>query len=91
MKENKEELGEIVELYGEEGDLLKFYHVGTIEHEKKLYVFFRPAEPKEGEDPDDLAIFAIEKQDGEEVLVPVEDDETLNEVYDKFVGEDEED
>ncbi|MBR1867425.1 MAG: DUF1292 domain-containing protein [Clostridia bacterium] len=88
MKENnngKEK--EVVELYGDQGDLLKFYHVGTIEYKKGIYVFFQPSEPVEGVDPDELVIFTIGNENGEEVLLPVEDDDILDEVYDIFVSE----
>ena len=88
MKENNNGKNkEIVELYGDQGDLLKFYHVGTIEYKKGIYVFFQPSEPVEGVDPDELVIFTIGKENGEEVLLPVEDDKILDEVYDIFTSE----
>lgn len=84
MKNNEDD---IIELTGDAGDVLRFYHVGTIEYKEEWYVFFQPAEPAEGVDPDEFVIFKIGKEGEEEVLLPVEDDDILDEVYDEFMRE----
>lgn len=78
---------EIVELTGDAGDVLKFYHIGTIEYKGGWFVFFQPAEPKDGVDPDEVVIFKIENEKGEDVLKPVEDGELLEQVYEEFMRE----
>ncbi|MBR2336781.1 MAG: DUF1292 domain-containing protein [Clostridia bacterium] len=86
-----EELTDVVELTGEQGDVLKFYHIGTIEYSGDWFVFFQPAEPIEGTDPDELVIFKIGTEGDKEVLLPVEDEALLDEVYAEFMRELEDD
>ncbi len=77
----------IVELAGDDGNLVRFYHIGTIDFENEWFVFFQPAEPKDGVDPDEVVIFKLEGDERNETLVPVTDDEILEKVYAKFVEE----
>lgn len=77
----------IVELAGDDGNLVRFYHIGTIDFENEWFVFFQPTEPKDGVDPDEIVIFKLEGDERNETLVPVTDDETLEKVYAKFVEE----
>jgi hypothetical protein len=86
-----EELTDVVELTGEQGDVLRFYHIGTIEYKDDWFCFFQPAEPIEGTDPDELVIFKIGAEGEKEVLVPVDDEELLDEVYAEFMRELEDD
>ena len=75
-----EEETDIVELEDEEGNLIKFHHITTLEHEGKDYVFLQAVENEEG---DEIEIFELssEEQDGEmfDLLNPIEDElyETL--------------
>ncbi len=76
---------EIVELKTDDGKILKFYLVGTIEHKGKSYSAFEPAEEIDGIEDDDLIIFEV-ANDGEENadLLPVEDEQLLDEVFEEF-------
>ena len=81
----EEEDGDLVELVDDSGRVLKFFHVGSLEHKEKWYAFFMPAEEIEGTSEDEVVIFNISKDDkGEEVLLPVEDEAVLEEVYEEF-------
>ena len=80
----QEELTDIVELVDDTGRTLKFYHIGTIDYKNECYVFFQPAEEIEGTDEDDVIIFRIGGDEGHEVLLPVEDEALLDEVYEEF-------
>ena len=60
----------------------EFYHIGTMEFEGKNYAFFQPAETVEGADPDDVVIFEIDEKN--QVLLPIEDEEYLEKIFDKF-------
>lgn len=82
---------DIVELKDDSGRLLKFYHIGTIGHKERWYAFFQPAEEIEGVEPEEVVIFEITGDDGNEVLAPIEDDALLDEVYEAFVAEMEDD
>lgn len=86
-----EELTDIVELTGDQGEVLKFYHIGTIEYKEDWFVFFQPAEEMEGADPDELVIFKIGTEGDKEVLLPIEDEALLDEVYAEFMRELEDD
>lgn len=69
-----EEENGIVELEDEDGNLIKFHHITTMEHDDKEYVFLQAV------DGDDavLEIFELDsdEQDGEmyDLLNPVDDD-----------------
>ena len=86
-----EELTDVVKLTGENGDVLNFYHIGTIEYKDDWFCFFQPAEPIEGADPDELVVFKIGEEGDKEVLLPVKDEELLDEVYAEFMRELEDD
>ncbi len=80
------EFGEdIVELTTDDGKKLKFYFIGTIEYNGKSYCAFEPAEEIEGLTEDDMVIFELSDDDGEESsLLPIEDEALLDAVYAEF-------
>ncbi len=76
---------EIVELTTDDGRVLKFFIVGTIEYKGKMYSAFEPAEEIEGVSEDDLIIFELSGDDEETAeLLPVEDEALLEEVFEEF-------
>ena len=76
---------EPVELTTEDGKVLKFYFVGTIEYKGKNYSAFEPAEEIDGIEDDDLVIFELAGDDEETAdLLPVEDEALLDEVFEEF-------
>ncbi len=84
--ENEEEL-DVVELKDDEGKIFKFYHIGTIEHKERWFAFFQPAEKIDGVNPDEVVIFEIVGDEGDESLAPIEDQKLLDEVYEAFIAE----
>ena len=62
----QEELSDVVELVDDTGRTLKFYHIGTMEYKNEGFVFFQPAEEIEGTDEDDVIIFRIGGDEGNE-------------------------
>jgi uncharacterized protein YrzB (UPF0473 family) len=84
---DNEELGTIL-LYDENGDEVEFEVVTKLDIEDKEYVIVTPLD----EDSDDAIALRIEKgEDGEEVLVTVEDDEEfemIEEAYETLFAED---
>lgn len=90
-KVNDGELSDTIELVGDNGEVFKFYHIGTIEYKDEWFVFFQPAEVLDGVDPDEIVIFKIGGDEGDEVLLPINDEELLNEVYEEFMRELEDD
>ena len=76
---------QIVELTTDDGKKLKFYFVGTIEYKGKNYSAFEPAEQIDGIEDDDLIIFELSGDDEETAdLLPVEDEQLLDEVFEEF-------
>ncbi len=75
----------IVELTMDNGEKIKFFFVGTIEYKNKVYSAFEPAEEREDMDEDDLYIFEVSGDDEETAeLLPVEDEDLLEEVFEEF-------
>lgn len=91
----EEEMDEIVELETDDGRKLKFYYIGTIDYNDKVYAAFEPAEEIEGVEEESLYIFELVGEEEENAeLLPVNDEKLLEEVYNAFIeameeGEDE--
>ena len=87
MEENnnlEEELDNIIVLNDEEGKEVKFEFLDLVELEGEEYVVLLPAE--EDEDEGEVVILKVEDTDSdeEESYVSVDDEETLNKVFEIF-------
>ena len=83
--ENKDDL---IELIDEEGQTVLFEHLMTVEHEGEYYIALMTAESLADEDADegDIVILKIAKDDnGEDCYISVDDDQTVQAVYNKFI------
>ena len=83
-----EELGyenEIVEIENEEGMLIQFFNVGTLDFNGKTYAFFQPAEEVEGIAPEDVLVFEFDETTGE--LLKIEDKELEEKLLQDFANE----
>lgn len=81
--ENVDEiLDEPIELIDDEGNSAEFYHIGTMEFEGKNYAFFQPGETVEGADPDDVVILEVDEKN--KILLPVDDEDYLEKIFEKF-------
>ena len=79
---------DLIDLVDDNGRHLKFFHVGSTEYLKKWYAFFMPAEEIEGLAEEEVVIFEVSKDDkGDEILLPVEDSALLENVYEQFCRE----
>ena len=88
MNEIVKDLGDGAVAYtAESGEVIKFYHVGTITDDGKWYAFFQPSEKLDGIDPDELLIYEIRGEGREEELLPVTDEQTIERVYAAFIKE----
>ena len=92
----EDEEDRIFELEADDGTIEKLYHIATIEYRKNTYCVFQKAEPECEEEEDEVIIFALEGEGDDAMLVPLEDEELLDEVfaefchqYEKFEGADE--
>ena len=82
---NGEEMDNIIVLNDENGNEVKFEFLDLIEYEGEEYIILLPTE--EGEDNDEVVILKVEDSEDDpdmETYVSVEDDETLNAVFDIF-------
>ena len=82
MSEN-EEMDNIIVLNDEEGNEVEFEFLDLIEYEGEEYVVLLPAE--ETDDAGEVVILQVEDIDtDEESYISVEDEDTLNKVFDIF-------
>ncbi len=100
MAENKKENAELQEdeeiivLADEEGE---FRHIATLDYEEEWYMYLEPLEPTEGaeektddgeEEETEMVIFHIQSDaDGNDVFVPIEDENLLDKLYNEFLKE----
>ncbi|MGN0822217.1 MAG: Holliday junction resolvase RuvX [Candidatus Gallimonas sp.] len=92
MKEESNDYEEdnIVELIDEEGNTLRYEHVGTIEYKGEWYCFFTPEEQAEEADEDEgeeVAVFRLVGDEDNETLEIVDDDALLDEVFAEFCNQ----
>ena len=86
-----EERDDLVELLDEEGNPALFSHLTTLEHKGREYIILCDAkedeeESDEGEEESEVLILRIDRDDnGEDCYTAVEDEELLNEVFDRFI------
>lgn len=90
MNENYEgeELDNIVILNDEEGNEVKFEFLDLVELDDEEYVVLLPVTDEGEEDEGEVVILKVEDTDGEESeeesYVSVDDEETLNKVFEIF-------
>ena len=83
----------IVELVDEDGNEVNFEHLMTLEHNGKQYILLVPIDDPDSSD-EEVVILEIDTDDeGNDVYATVEDDEILDDVFEKYLeiveGEDE--
>ena len=76
---------DIVTISDEEGNDFVLEHLDTLELGDTYYMAFLPADMDESDDDYGLVILKVIEEDGEDVLVSVDDDDLLNKLYDLFV------
>lgn len=71
-------------LYNEDGKEITFEQVALIPLDGVPYVILKPLCGFEGLDEDEALVFAITEYEGEDVLEIVEDDETIDAVFEEY-------
>ena len=84
-EELEEEGEEIVELIDDNGNVLKFKLLDVTEYKGVKYTLLLAAEPNEEIAEDEVVIFRLNEE--EEVLEPIEDDSLLEEVFEFYQNE----
>lgn len=84
--EMEEELDNIIVLNDENGEEVQFEFLDLIEYDQEEYVVLLPVEEAEGEEIGEVVILKVEESESEEEesYVGVEDEETLNKVFEIF-------
>ena len=84
--EMEEELDNIIVLNDEEGKEVQFEFLDLIEYENEEYVVLLPLEDDEEDEAGEVVILKVEDTDSddEESYVSVDDQETLNTVFEMF-------
>ena len=84
-EEETEDGEQIVELIDEGGNVLKFKLLDVTEYKGEKYTLLLAAEPNEEIGEDEVVIFRLNEE--EEVLEPIEDDKLLEEVFEFYQNE----
>ena len=82
-----EEENRIFELEADDGTIEKLYHIATIDYRGELYCCFQKAEPESEEEEDEVVIFGLQGEGDDAVLVPLEDEQLLDEVFAEFCNQ----
>ena len=85
-EEMEEELDNIIVLNDEEGKEVKFEFLDLVEYEDEEYVVLLPIEEETDEEEGEVVILKVEDTDSEEEesYVSVDDQDTLNRVFEIF-------
>ncbi len=88
LEEDFEDEEEIITLFNEETQKEEeFRIIEVIDHDEKEYVLLNPVEPDEEIGEDEVIICEIgEDENGEGYILPVDSEETLQAIYDKYVA-----
>ncbi len=88
MNENNEELDNIVVLNDEDGNEVKFEFLDLVELDDEEYVVLLPVTAEGEEEEGEVVILKVEDNDDEnsdeESYVSIEDEDTLNKVFEMF-------
>ncbi len=80
------EQSDVVELIDEDGKEVSFEHLMTLEHKGNTYVCLAPVEPDDDIGEDELVILRIDTdEDGNDTYVTIDDDEELDDVFEKYL------
>lgn len=91
MSEEEEEFSEdeIIELVDDDGNVIKFKLLDVTEYKGEKYTLLLAAEPNDEIADDEVVIFRLNEE--EQTLEPIQDDDLLQEVFDFYQKEADED
>ena len=80
-----EEDDETIVMTYDDGTQEEFYLIAQLDYEDKWYAYLQPVEETEDFSDDEVLIMEIaEDEEGNEIFLPVEDDELLNKLIDEL-------
>ncbi len=86
---NEQEDEDIITLHNYETDKdEEFYHLATLDVDKKWYIVMQPVQPLPDIGEDEVLIYEIvTDKTGESTFKPIESEEELQKVFDEFIKE----
>ena len=86
MENNNMEMDNIIELVDENDNPISFEHIMTLQFKGEDYVLLAPVEPTEDMEEDEVLVLRIDNDDeGNEVYVSVDDDDLVQQVFEKYL------
>jgi len=76
---------DIITISDEEGNDFVLLHLDTIEIDDTIYMAFLPTDIDEDDDEYGVIILKVVEEDGEDTLATVDDDDTHEAVYNRFM------
>ncbi len=86
VENNNMEMDNIIELFDENDNPVRFEHIMTLQYKSEDYVLLAPIEPTEDMEEDEVLVLRIDNdENGEEIYVSVDDDELVQQVFEKYL------
>ena len=83
-----DENDELVTLTYDDGSQEDFFNLAELDYEGKWYAYLVPVEPDEDFNEDEVLVYEIaEGENGEEIFLPVEDDDLLDKLVEMLNNE----
>jgi len=76
---------DFVTISDEDGNDFVLEHLDTIEVDDTFYMAFLPAEMDEEDDDYGLVVLKVVEENGEELLISIDDDNLLESIYERFM------
>ena len=76
---------DLITISDENGNDFVLEHLDTIEIDDTFYMAFLPTDVDEEDDDYGLIILKVIEEDGEDVLVSVDDEDLLEDIYGQFI------
>ena len=76
---------DFITLINDDGEEFELEYLDTIEHNGNTYMAMLPTDIDENDDDFGFIILKAVDEDGEEILVTVDDEEELGQVHDEFL------
>ena len=81
MDENN---NENIIMYNEQNEPVEFAQIAVIPLNEQVYVILKPVGDVEGIGEDEALVFSIEEYEDEEALSLVDDDQTIDQVFEEY-------
>ena len=87
MEEEYNDEEHVLELEDDEGNVERFWHIGTIQYKGEWYCFFQKDEPETEEEEDEVVVYHLKGKGKNQKLFPLEDEQLMDEVFAEFCNQ----